>query len=199
MKKVSAFVISALACALNGCAPDLGLRLSPPDVPSLKEEKKVMSETKPLSGIRVKVSPFLDGRGSDTLAVIDGRSVPAEGGVGSSVQAGFERQIREAGGRIAIVDASVIEGEVADWKANVKPSFPMSEVVANAKVMITVKSADSKVIYRGTYGGEARKSDPFLSERDVREVLGDAMARAISAAVADKVMAQQLSPTTRVR
>jgi hypothetical protein len=198
MKNGSSYLFTALACLISGCAPDLGLRIAPPEVPSLQEEKKA-AETKPLAGIRVKVAPFSDGRGSDALAVIDGRNVGAEGSVGSSVQAGFERQIREAGGRIAIVDASVIEGEVADWRANVKPSFPMSEVVANAKVMITVKGADSKVIYRGTYGGEARKQDPFLSERDVRDALGDAMARAISAAVSDKVMAQQLSTTTRVR
>jgi hypothetical protein len=175
------------------------LRISPPDVPSLQEEKKVLTETKPLSGVKVKVAPFLDGRGSDALAIIDGRSVPSDGAVGSSVQAGFERQIREAGGRIAVLQASTIEGEVAEWHAKVKPSFPLSEVVANAKVKLTVRGPKSEVLYRGTYGGEARKQDPFLGERDVQEALGDAMARAISAAVADEVMAQQLLGVTQKR
>ena len=199
MKKSCTALLVSLACLSTGCAPDLGLRISPPDDPSLQEEKKVLNETKPLAGVKVKVAPFLDGRGSDALAIIDGRSVPSDGAVGASVQAGFERQIREAGGRIAVLQASTIEGEVADWQAKIKPSFPMSEVVANAKVKITVRGLRSEVLYRGTYGGEARKQDPFLGERDVQTALGDAMARAISAAVSDEVMAQQLLGATQKR
>ena len=75
MKNLFTAILVSLVCLSAGCAPDLGLRISPPDVPSLQEEKKVLNETKPLAGVKVKVAPFLDGRGSDALAIIDGEVV----------------------------------------------------------------------------------------------------------------------------
>ncbi len=200
MKNIFTILIASLAIFTTGCAPELGLKVAPPDVPSqLKEdkEKTPKAEAKPLMGVKVRVSPLLDGRSSDTIVMIDGRSIPSEGPVGVSAQAGLERQIREAGGRIAVLQSSTIEGEVVEWLAKVKPSFPLSDVSAKAKIKITVRDAQQKVLYRGTYGGEANKRDPFLGERDVQEALGDAMARAISAAVADEVMAQQLMSAGR--
>ena len=72
------------------------------------------------------------------------------------------------------------------------PEFPASKVVANAKVKVTVRSPDSKVLYRATYSGEANKTHPLLGEKDVQETLGNAMATALEAATKDDGFMQQL-------
>lgn len=177
----------SLVSLLSGCAPSLGLRLGAPDVAlEEKEEAKVPAQT--AVGAKVKVGSFLDARASDTIVVIDGREVRSEGEIGTAVQAGLERQLREAGARIALLQAPVIEGEVVEWRAKVTPNFPASEVVAKAKIKITLRGTKSEVVYRATYSGDANKTHPFLGEKDVQATLGNAMASAIGAAVKDDAL-----------
>ena len=144
------------------------------------------------AGSKARIGPFLDGRSSDTIATIDGRQVRTEGSVGTVVQTGFERQLRDAGVRVVLLQAPTIEGEIVDWRARVTPEFPGSKVVANAKVKVTVRAPDSKVLYRATYSGEANKTHPLLGETDVQETLGNAMATALEAATKDDGFMQQL-------
>lgn len=182
----------SLVSLLSGCAPSLGLRLGAPDVAfEEKEERKITSQT--AAGVKVKVGAFLDARASDTIVVIDGREVRSEGEIGAAVQAGLERQLREAGARIALLQAPTIEGEVIDWRAKVSPDFPTSEVVAKAKIKITLRGTKSEVLYRATYAGDANKKHPFLGEKDVQATLGNAMASAIEAAVEDDALIGRIS------
>lgn len=185
-------VLSALSLMMlvSGCAPSLGLRLEAPDV--VKEEGDKAHAATAAPGSKVKIGAFLDGRSSDTFAVIDGREVRTDGSIGTAVQTGLERQLRAAGVRIALLRAPTIEGEVVDWRARVTPEFPASKVVANAKVKVTVRAPDSKVLYRATYSGEANKTHPLLGEKDVQETLGNAMATALEAATKDDGFMQQL-------
>ena len=185
-------LLSALSLAIlvSGCAPSLGVRLEAPDV--VKEEGDKAGVTPATPGSKVKMGSFLDGRSSDTLAVIDGREVRTDGEVGVAVQTGFERQLRAAGVRVALLRAPTIEGEVIDWRAKVTPDFPASTVVANAKVKVTVRAPDSTVLYRATYSGEANKTHPLLGEKDVQATLGNAMATALEAATNDSGFMQQL-------
>lgn len=185
---LSALSIVALA---SGCSPSLGLRLEAPEVAFDEATEKAQGEPA-ASGAKVRIGSFLDGRSSDTIALIDGREVRTEGSVGSVVQSGLERQLRAVGVRIALLQAATIEGEVVDWRANVTPSFPVSQVVANAKVKITVRNQKSEVVYRASYSGEANKKHPILGEREVQETLGSAMASALQAAAKDDTLIQQL-------
>jgi hypothetical protein len=143
-------------------------------------------------GSKARVGSFLDGRSSDTIAMIDGREVRTEGSVGTAVQTGLERQLRDAGVRVVLLQAPTIEGEVVDWTARVTPDFPTSKVVANAKVKVTIKGPQSEVLYRGIYTGEANKTHPALGESDVQATLGTAMATALGAAVKDDRFMQHL-------
>ncbi|MEY4667517.1 MAG: hypothetical protein RL518_216 [Pseudomonadota bacterium] len=143
-------------------------------------------------GSKARIGPFLDGRSSDTIALIDGRQVRSEGSVGAAVQTGFERQLRAAGVRVSLLQAPTIEGEIVDWKARVSPDFPASQVVANAKVKVTIKGPKSEVLYRATYSGEANKTHPVLGESDIQATLGTAMATALEAAVKDDGFMRQL-------
>lgn len=161
-----------------------------PDVVKEDGDKARIAPAAPNS--KVKIGSFLDGRSSDTFAVIDGREVRTDGEVGVAVQTGLERQLRAAGVRVALLRAPTIEGEVIDWRARVTPDFPASTVVANAKVKVTVRGLDSKVLYRATYSGEANKTHPLLGEGDVQETLGNAMATALEAATKDNGFMQQL-------
>lgn len=180
----------SLATLVSGCAPSLGLRLEAPDVVKEDGDKARVVAAAPNS--KVKIGSFLDGRSSDTFAVIDGREVRTDGEVGPAVQTGLERQLRAAGVRVALLRAPTIEGEVVDWRARVTPDFPASTVIANAKVKVTVRGPDSTVLYRATYTGEANKTHPILGESDVQETLGNAMATALEAATKDDGFMQQL-------
>jgi uncharacterized lipoprotein YajG len=190
MKTNKILSVLSLMMLVSGCAPSLGLRMEAPDV--VKEEGDKATVVAAAPGSKVKIGAFLDGRSSDTFAVIDGREVRTEGSVGTAVQTGLERQLRAAGVRVALLKAPMIEGEVVDWRAKVSPDFPASKVVANAKVKVTVRAPDSKVLYRATYSGEANKTHPLLGEKDVQETLGNAMATALEAATKDDGFMQQL-------
>jgi hypothetical protein len=181
----------ALSCLLSACAPSLGLRMEAPAVVNEDAEKNPL-EANAAAGSKARIGPFLDGRSSDTIAIIDGRQVRTEGSVGAAVQTGFERQLRAAGVRVALLQAPTIEGEVVDWKARVTPDFPASQVVANAKVKVTIKGPKSEVLYRATYSGEANKTHPALGESDIQATLGTAMATALEAAVKDDGFMRQL-------
>lgn len=181
----------ALSCLLSACAPSLGLRMEAPAVVNEDAEKNPI-EANAAAGSKARIGPFLDGRSSDTIAIIDGRQVRTEGSVGAAVQTGFERQLRAAGVRVALLQAPTIEGEVVDWKARVTPDFPASQVVANAKVKVTIKGLKSEVLYRATYSGEANKTHPALGESDIQATLGTAMATALEAAVKDDGFMRQL-------
>lgn len=184
MKTKNLIPLLSLILLVSGCSPSLGLRLEAPDV--VKEEGDKAGITPAAPNSKVKIGSFLDGRSSDTFAVIDGREVRSDGEIGSAVQTGLERQLRAAGVRVAILRAPTIEGEVVDWRAKVTPDFPASTVVANAKVKVTVRAPDSKVLYRATYSGEANKTHPLLGEKDVQATLGTAMATALEAATKDQ-------------
>ena len=190
MKTSTILPILSLSLLLSACAPSLGLRLEAPDV--VKQEGDKVRVVTAAPGSKVKIGAFLDGRSSDTFAVIDGREVRTDGSIGTAVQTGLERQLRAAGVRVALLKAPTIEGEVVDWRAKVSPDFPASTVVANAKVKVTVRAPDSKVLYRATYSGEANKTHPLLGEKDVQETLGNAMATALEAATKDDGFMQQL-------
>lgn len=191
ISSIAQFALAILLPLLGGCAPQLGLRLTPPDV--VLEDEKGGKELKGVaSGAKVKIGSFLDGRSSDTLATVDGREVLTDGEVGPAVQTGFERQLRAAGARVSLLKSATVEGEVVDWRARVSPDFPASSVVANAKVKVTVRSASNDVLYRATYTGEANKKHPFLGESDIQAVLGTAMASAIEAAIKDQTFLKHL-------
>jgi hypothetical protein len=190
MKTLKILSVLSVVVLVSGCAPSLGLRLEAPDV--VKQEGDKVRVVTAAPGSKVKMGSFLDGRSSDTFAVVDGREVRTDGSVGVAVQTGLERQLRAAGVRVALLKAPTIEGEVVEWKARVSPDFPASTVVANAKVKVTVRAPDSKVLYRATYTGEANKTHPLLGEKDVQETLGNAMATALEAATKDDGFMQQL-------
>jgi hypothetical protein len=169
-------------------------------VPSLPEQKLDSSKDKDaelapaLTGTKVRVSAFTDARASRAIALIDGREVAPEGSLGNLVQAGFEQYIRDAGGRIAVLHgAPVIEGEIAEWRAKITPSFPASDAKASARLKVSVRDPRTQFVrYRGTFSGEATATHPFLTESDIQRLITEAMAGAISAALADEAFVQQL-------
>lgn len=191
MNTITLLAMFALSLFVSACAPSLGLRMEAPDVVNEDEDKNpIVANAAP--GSKARIGPFLDGRSSDTIATIDGRQVRSEGAVGAAVQTGLERQLRAAGVRVSLLQAPTIEGEVVDWKARVSPDFPASQVVANAKVKVTIKGPKSEVLYRATYSGEANKTHPALGESDIQATLGTAMATALEAAVKDDGFMRQL-------
>lgn len=126
MKTNTLLCALSLVTLVSGCAPSMGLRMQAPDVVKEDGDKARIAPAAPNS--KVKIGSFLDGRSSDTFAVIDGREVRTDGEVGVAVQTGLERQLRAAGVRVALLRAPTIEGEVIDWRARVTRISPLQRL-----------------------------------------------------------------------
>ena len=180
MKIIRPAAVLLLLFCLSACAPSFGLKMS---VPSMPDATSITPAGLDEARARVKVGAFTDARASDTMATVDGREIPSDGSVGGAVQEGFERYFREAGMRVVLTSAPVIDGEVTEWKAKILPGFPSSDAIATARLHIMVKDSHRHVIYSGNFSGEASVSHPLLDEDHVRQLLGQAMAGAMQAAV----------------
>lgn len=179
-----------VVCLVAACAPDLGVRLS---VPSVPDPEKVDAQDRRDGPLKVRVGTFTDNRKSNTVAVIDGREVPSEGSLGGVVQEGLENYLRKAGARIAVLQAPQIEGEIVDWRATVRPSFPTSSASATARIKVVVRGVDSSIKYRANFAGEASMSHPALRAAHVKELLAQAMGSALEEVVTDPGVVDQLS------
>jgi hypothetical protein len=177
-------------CLFTACAPDLGLKLSVPTLPNPEGSTPVQGSGQP---VRVRVGKFMDARKDDTLAVIDGRKVASDGSLAAVVQEGLERYLKTAGANVVLFKAPTIEGEILDWRCDVKPGFPLSEATALARVKVTLRTENSKILYRGTYTGESTSKHPMLTEQRVRELLAGAMGSALEEVVHDDDFVAQLS------
>ena len=127
------------------------------------------------------------------MVVIDGRKVGTDGSVSSSVEEGFSRYLRQAGLRLAVLNAPSIDGEVLDWTSRVEPSFPTAEAKASARGRVTVRDSRAHPLYYATYTGEATRTHPMVDGEVVQSVLARAMGSAIEAAVNDPQFVQQLA------
>lgn len=190
MKNLGSTLASLLTVLSIGCAPHFGVDMKVPPVP---EAQHVEVGTADAAALRVKVGSFEDLRISSTIAVVDGREIPSVGSAGAVAQEAFERYYRGVGVRVTRRDAPILEGQVTEWRAKVLPDFPTSEASANAKIRLVLKDSEYHVLYRGVFSGEATVSHPLLDEDHVRELLGQAMAAAIEAAVTDEVLRSQLA------
>lgn len=169
-------------------------------MPGLPEQQREDSEGRSLdrppvgSAGKVRVAPFNDARPANTIAIIDGREIPSDGSLGTVVQEGLERYLRDAGVRVVLSGAPVIEGEIVEWRSKIHPKFPASEATAIAKVKISVKNPRTQfVAYRGTFSGEATMTDPFVTESEIQKLLTDAMSTAIQAILKEDKFLAQLS------
>lgn len=190
MNKRMCLVVLGFCCFMTGCAPEVGLTLIAPEVPEPESMLQAESSAEP---VRVKIGSFSDARPAQTIAIIDGRKVDSEGELGKVVAEGFERYLRRAGARIAVLNAPTIEGQVVDWNARVEPGFPTSEAQAVARLKVIIRDTRAHPIYYATFTGESSVSHPMLGSEEVQRLLAQAMGSAIEAAVRDEDFVLQLS------
>jgi hypothetical protein len=184
-------ILAAIFLVLSaGCAPEIGRSLSAPLLP---EPEIAAGEGGDGEAVRVRIGHFQDARPSQTIVTIDGRKVDSEGPLTRSVEEGFERYLRRAGARIAVLNAPTIEGQVTDWAARIEPGFPTSQASAVARLKVTVRDSRGHPIYHATFSGESKASHPMLGVDGVQRLLGQAMGSAIEAAVRDDDFVAQLS------
>ena len=176
------------AANLLACAPNLGKSIIVTSIPLVTIEHKV-----PLSNTaRARVGEFTDARTDLTAAEIDGRKLPADGDVGSAVVLGFEQALRDSGVQLVLFDAPSVSGQIKEWKVNVNPKFPASDITATAELEVSVKDISGNNLYAATYTGEMAASDMFANETKVKKILGLAMSQAIQQAVEDSVLVERL-------
>jgi hypothetical protein len=190
MNKRMCLLVLGFCCLLTGCAPEIGLTLTAPEISEPENLVEAASSAEP---VRVRIGAFVDARPTQTIAIIDGRKVDSEGELGRVVEEGFERYLRSVGARIAVLNAPTIEGQVVDWSARVEPGFPTSEAQAVARLKVTVRDTRAHPIYYATFSGESSVTHPMLGVEEVQQLLAQAMGSAIEAAVRDEDFVSQLS------
>lgn len=188
--QVTRYVFLCVLMLCGACAPEIGVRLK---VPSLPEPTAVADATTSTDPVKVRIGQFVDSRSSQTLVTVDGRKVLTDGSPVGVVTDGFARYLRQAGLRIAILNAPTIDGEIVEWNALVQPSFPNSEARASARVKVTVRDSRAHPIYHATFSGESTVTHPMVDEDVIQKLLGQAMASAIETAVKDPEFVAQLS------
>jgi len=179
-----------LVVFFSGCAPEIGVRMRPPSLPEPTSLADAAEVTNP---VRVRVGNFVDARSSQSLVAIDGRKVMTEGSPAQVVEEGFTRYLKQAGARIAVLNAPSIEGEIVDWTAVVDSAFPTSEVRSSARLKVVVRDSKAHPIYRATFTGESTANHPMMDQEVVQQALGQSMGSAIEAAVRDPEFVAQLS------
>jgi hypothetical protein len=182
-----------LLLSAAGCAPELGRTLMVPAIPEPELVAAADGADGAVDSVRVRVGNFTDARPAQTLVVVDGRKVGSDGALGRTVEDAFARYLRQAGARIAVLNAPIIEGQVVDWSAHVEPGFPTSSARAIARIKVTVRDSRAHPIYYATFSGESTAQHPMLGEEEIQRLLGQAMGSAIEAAVRDEEFIAQLS------
>lgn len=193
MLSMKSYILALLLFAVSsvsGCAPEIGLSLN---VPNLPDPEIAADSADTSSGVKVRVGKFVDARPAQTIVVIDGRKVDSEGELTRVVEEGFERYLRRAGARIAVLNAPTIEGQIVDWNARIEPGFPTSEGHAVARLKVTVHDSRGHPLYHATFSGESSATHPMLGSDGVQKLLTQAMSSAIEAAVKDEDFIAQLS------
>lgn len=195
IRKLGTLFVAVIASGLtSGCAPQLGVRLQVPSIIEPARSEAVEANGEP---VRVRVGSFIDARPDDTLAVIDGRSLPPDGSVAGAVQEGLENYLRKAGANVVLFNAPSVEGEIIAWRVKIAPNFPATEATATAKLKVEVRGSGARVLYRAFYSGEATSKHPFPSEDGMRKLLGDAMGSALEEVINDVNFVGALSSEPR--
>jgi len=172
---------------LSGCAARLNPTLAVPEIPPLVTSGRMAGD----SAHVIMVEQFGDGRESQDIVKRGEDSAKPANEIAPVVSRALQQALRNKGFTIADSAPVVLNGEVREWLANVKKGFP-GKVDASAKVFIEVLDPANKRIYSGTYQGSASREDPSVDEKEIRGVLGTAMAEALNQVLLDKQLVDLL-------
>lgn len=185
-------LLGGFVIAVSSCGPSLKSTISVPKVEFDQSQRKKSG----LAGSQLTVDQFVDKRVSKIIAgeaeSPGDKGAEAAQPIGPAVQDGLKRAFADRGAEITDSAPIVVSGEVLRWYASVASGFS-SKAKGEAAVRIEVFDPANKKIYTGTYEGFATMQHPSLSEKDVSETLGAAMAQALSQIGEDKQLMRVLS------
>ncbi len=181
-----------LLFSASGCGPSLKSTIEVPRVEFAQDQRKKGG----LSGSQLTVDQFVDKRTSKVIAGAEelpgAKGAEAAQPIGPAVQDGLKRAFADRGAEITDSAPIVISGEILRWYARVESGLS-SKAKGEAAVRIEIFDPANKKIYTGTYEGYATMQHPSLSEKDVSETLGAAMAQALTQVGEDKQLLRVLS------
>lgn len=170
------------AATLPSCSPNLGRFVPVPDIPpqSAAQYRSAAWLGQPLSLESPAVSPQ-----RPLGATIDGRFVPIEGQVDSAVATGLRQRLELAGASVQRDAPVALTCRIVEWRMTVHPGFPSTSVEARAVVSLEAFLPSGEVAYRGTYTGEANRSEVNIHSSLIEETLRSAMSHALDEIAVD--------------
>lgn len=189
-------LLCLIALALvPGCSPNLGRFVPVPDIPA---QSASVYRAASWDGQHISIETTAVTPQRALGATIDGRFVPLEGAVDGVVGDGLRRRLELAGALVRRDAPVVVSCRVAEWRMTVHPGFPSTSVEARAVVSLEAFSPTGEVTYRGTYTGEASRSEVNIHTSMVEETLSSAMSHALDEIALDTRLMRAVN-TNKVR
>ncbi|MCC6933633.1 MAG: hypothetical protein IT292_10335 [Deltaproteobacteria bacterium] len=181
------FVITFLI--LTSCGPTLRKTTPLAEIPAPKiEEGKYLFEIQP----SVAVGGVTDQREDSYIVKSYDQTSEPDGEVGEQVQDVLQRLFENMGLKVEEGSPVEIRGAVKVWLVDVSSGFPAS-LKAKAVVSLEVLDPANRVVYRGTYKGEATLQRMGVEINDLQLALNYAMTEALSQIIKDKKLLSNIS------
>lgn len=161
---------------LCSCAPHLGRFVPVPDVPP---RAAAVYQTASWDGQAISLETPAVSPQRPLGAMIDGRFVPIEGQVDAAVVTGLRQRLELAGASVQRDAPVALASRIVEWRMVVYPGFPSTSVEARAIVSLEAFLPSGEVAYRGTYTGEANRSEVNIHSSLVEDTLKSAMSHAL--------------------
>lgn len=177
-------ILSILILSLNllGCAPTAPSNLFLPRL-SVDAEPSSLTVYQTLDGLNV--DKFIDSRPQKAICDYDGSLIDAGFDIGLRIQDVYVDYFRKQGLKQNKGRPGTIKGDVLEWFAVYKHSFPLSEVDSTALIQIEYFDPQGNLAYTGKYSGGANERKPLLNQDDVKNSLMLAMRDAIAESIKD--------------
>ena len=197
--KVLIVAAALLAPNFTGCGPYLSTSMEVPEIPvgsadagtraSLGEigESSAAPSSHSVAIERIvdlRQSPVIVTRGDDAIELI--------GDVGIRVSDAVKRALLDKGFSVSAFGENSVRGQVKTWRAAVESSLN-GTLESEAAIFIEVFNKREQRIFSGEFRGSAKSQTPLISNSDVQESLGKAMAKAIEELITDSQFLEAIS------
>lgn len=190
LKRIIAFLVFVSSLGLAACAgPSVSSQL---DVPAIPVASRPAGGSPVAEKAFVSLDQIKDGRLDTALAEFRGKRSEPVGEVTSEVQSALESTLAGAGVSVSDSAPLMISAEIRRWFASLDSGMS-GGVHSDAELFLQVFDPANKLVYSGSYRGNAMLQQSGIQDKDIRDNLGTAMSEALGQIVKDQKLMHLLA------
>jgi hypothetical protein len=182
-------VILLVLCFLSACVPGIKKTLAVDGVINLTGGAFISSDFSPAA---IRISSIVDSRTVRRIGEIGGTRYYPGGNVALNVKKAFLETFRKKGIETTDREAPLLSVQINRWYVSAEKSIPLSEAKAVADIAITLRDATGSIRHTSSHIGTAETVYLFFSEANAEKVLAKSMAAAITEAVEEPVLTDNI-------